>query len=136
MITTKITLEDQGQDLLELYVSEEEVVIDAQPFQSSIWKGAMIPLSDKGMCKVGKQCPIHHPPHILYGFLNYKIEKIERLEYKVLKCCKCDKEIIGGFYNTPDGAYCCECWEQTPQRVKNKTLNETLKGLAYLGRNI
>lgn len=34
MITTKITLEDQGQDLLELYVSEEGVVIDAQPFQS------------------------------------------------------------------------------------------------------
>lgn len=34
MVTIKITLEDKGQDFLELYVSEEEgKVIDAQPFQ-------------------------------------------------------------------------------------------------------
>lgn len=37
---------------------------------------------------------------------------------KVLKYKKCGKEIQSGFYNTPDGAYCCGCWERTPQAVK------------------
>lgn len=82
MKVTKITLEDKGQDFVELYVSAKEVVIDAKPFQKSIWEGAIIPLSDKDMVKVGVYCPIHHPPHIVFGHLNYKIEKIEKVEYK------------------------------------------------------
>lgn len=79
---TKITLEDQGQDFLELYVDEHGIVMDAQPFQSSIWKGALIPIKNKKMFKVGVRCPIHHPPCIIYGFLKYLIEKIEVLDDK------------------------------------------------------
>nr|DAP11242.1 MAG TPA: hypothetical protein [Caudoviricetes sp.] len=136
MAIIKITLEDKGQDFLELYVSEEdETVIDAQPFQGSIWKGAMIPISDKSLFKVGNRCPIHHPPHIKFGFLDYKIEKIERIEYKTLTCSKCHKEIKGGFYAAPSGAVCCNCWEnKTPQKVKDKALADTLKGLSIIGK--
>lgn len=136
MKITKITLEDQGQDFLELYVSEDEVVIDAQPFQSHIWKGAMIPISDKSMVKVGVRCPIHKPPQIKYGFLKYLIEAIEEIEYKVLKCCKCGSEIKGGYYNSPDGPHCCDCWEKKSKKYKDAALNDTLKGLATLGKLI
>lgn len=52
---------------------------------------------------------------------------------KVLRCKKCGKEIRGGFYNTPNGAYCCDCWSKTPQRIKDKALNEALKKLASVG---
>lgn len=80
MATIKITLEDKGQDFLELYVSEEnETIIDTQPLQAYIWRGAIIPISDKSLFKVGNYCPIHHPPYIKYGYLNYKVEKIERI---------------------------------------------------------
>lgn len=136
MKITKITLEDQGQDFLELYVSEDEVVIDAQPFQSHIWKGAMIPISDKSMVKVGARCPIHNPPYINYGFLKYNIEAIEVIEQKVLKCCKCGSEIKGGYYNSPIGPHCCNCWEKVDKRFKNMALTETLMGLAALGKGI
>lgn len=135
MATIKITLEDKGQDFLELYVSEEdEKVIDAQPFQGAIWRGAIIPISDKSLFAVGKRCPIHNPPHIKFGFLDYIIEKIERIEYKPLKCRKCHKEIKGAFYNPPSGAVCCECWEnKTPQKVKDKALSTALKRAAKVG---
>lgn len=133
MKTTKITLEDQGQDVLELYVDENDVVIDAQPFQASLWRGAMIPVSVEGMVEVGKRCPIHHPPCINYGFLKYAIEAVEELEYKVLKCKQCGTEIIGGYYNTPRGAFCAECWEKVPNREKKKAVNKALKRLAVLG---
>lgn len=136
MATIKITLEDKGQDFLELYVTEEdEKVIDAQPFQGHLWKGALIPISDESMFKVGEYCPIHHPPHIKFGFLDYKIEKIERIVPKVLKCRKCKKEIKGAFYNPPGGAVCCECWEnKTSQKVKDKALTDSLKGLAQMAK--
>ena len=127
MAIIKITLEDKSE--------EDETVIDAQPFQGSIWKGAMIPISDKSLFKVGNRCPIHHPPHIKFGFLDYKIEKIERIEYKTLTCSKCHKEIKGGFYAAPSGAVCCNCWEnKTPQKVNDKALADTLKGLSIIGK--
>lgn len=50
-----------------------------------------------------------------------------------LKCKKCGKEIKGGFYNTPDGAYCCECWEKVPQQKKDKVLADALSKLAMAG---
>lgn len=43
MNVTKITLEDNGQDFLELYVAKSGEVVDAKPFQGSIWRGAYIP---------------------------------------------------------------------------------------------
>lgn len=52
---------------------------------------------------------------------------------KILKCKKCGKEIQGGHYNTPNGAYCCECWEKTPQQSKDKVLADALKKLAVMG---
>ena len=63
MKVTKITLEDKGQDCLELFVDSNGVVIDTHPFQASIWAGAVVPIGVAGMVEVGVECPIHHPPH-------------------------------------------------------------------------
>lgn len=78
MAIIKISLEDKGQDFTSLYVDKDTCkVIDARPFQKEAWQGALIPITDETMFRVGELCPIHHPPHIVFGFLNYKIEKIE-----------------------------------------------------------
>lgn len=83
MKAIKISLEDKGQDFLALYVDTETCkVVDAKPFQGDIWHGAIIPITEKTMFAVDKLCPIHNPPHIEFGFLNYKIEKIEEVEYE------------------------------------------------------
>lgn len=82
MQATKITLEDKGQDFTSLIVSDKGKVLEARPFQTSIWKGAYIPITVDGMVQVGKLCPIHNPPHINYGHLKYKIERIEQIEYQ------------------------------------------------------
>lgn len=50
-----------------------------------------------------------------------------------LRCKKCGEEIKGGFYNTPNGAYCCECWDKVPQQKKDKALAESLRKLAMAG---
>lgn len=83
MQVTKITLEDNGQDFRELYVDKTGKVIDAKPFQGSIWRGAYIPVDVKSMVKIGDQCPIHNPPYITFGWLEHKIEKIEQVEYTI-----------------------------------------------------
>jgi hypothetical protein len=80
MKVTKIILEDKGQDFLELYVDHTGRVIEALPFQSSVWVGAYIPVNTFDMVQVGRPCPIHNPPHIEFGFLKYSIEKIEQVE--------------------------------------------------------
>lgn len=72
---TKITLEDRGQDLLWLRVNEGGLVEEAGPFQNEIWENAYIPL---WIVKVGRPCPIHKYPHIIRGFLKYKVESIEK----------------------------------------------------------
>lgn len=71
---TKITLEDKGQDFLEVIV-EDNKIIQTLPFQTDIWKGAYVPVE---MVIVGKKMPIHKPPHINFGFLNYKVESVEK----------------------------------------------------------
>lgn len=73
----KITLEDKGQDFTTLYTDDKGVVIDTKPLQAHIWRGAIIPINDLELFDVGQPLPIHHPPHINYGFLKYKIQKIE-----------------------------------------------------------
>lgn len=85
MKVTKITLDDKGQDCLELFVDSNGVVIDTQPFHASIWAGAVVPIGVAGMVKVGVECPIHHPPHIVFGYLKYRIEAIEMMEYDTSK---------------------------------------------------
>ena len=74
---TKIHLEDSGQDFLEFVCDEDGIITDTFPFQGDIWNGSYIPLESE-MCKVGELCPIHNA-HIQYGFLKYKITKIETL---------------------------------------------------------
>lgn len=83
MKVTKITLEDNGQDFLALFVDKAGKVIDAKPFQGTIWEGAYIPVGDKDLVKVGAECPIHNSPHIMFGFLKHKIEKIEQVDIPV-----------------------------------------------------
>lgn len=80
MKATRITLEDKGQDFLELFVDGYGTVIDARPFQSSIWVGAAVPIRVEGMGKVGEELPIHNPPHITFGHLKYKVEAIDSVE--------------------------------------------------------
>ena len=76
----EITLEDCGQDFTTLYTDEQGIVIDARPFQSKIWRGAIIPVNDSSLFEIGKPLPIHHPPHIMYGFLRYRIQNIEYID--------------------------------------------------------
>ncbi|MEQ2501382.1 MULTISPECIES: hypothetical protein [Bacteroidales] len=72
---TRITLEDKGQDLLWLRVNEGGLVEEAGPFQNEIWKGSYVPYWG---LHVGQLCPIHNYPHIIQGFLKYKIISIEK----------------------------------------------------------
>lgn len=72
---TKITLEDKDQDILWFKVNEGGLVEEAGPFQNRIWKGAYIPL---WAVRVGQLLPIHHYPHIIHGFLKYRVESIEK----------------------------------------------------------
>lgn len=71
-----IELEDNGQDFTELHVNQDGVVIDAKPFQSSVWQGARIPRV-MYMLEPGNFCPMHHPPAINFGHLKHKIENIK-----------------------------------------------------------
>lgn len=86
MKVTKITLEDKGQDVLALFVDSDGVVIGTKPFQASVlWFGAVVPISVSGMVRVGAECPIHNPPYIVFGHLNYRVEAIETVEYDMSK---------------------------------------------------
>lgn len=55
---------------------------------------------------------------------------------KVIKCKQCGVELNGGFYNTPNGTFCRDCWEKKPKAVKDKALADALKGLGVLGEMI
>lgn len=68
-----IQLEDNGQDFLQVVTDDRGEIIETRPFQTDIWKGGFIPLE---MVVVGKELPIHHPPHINFGFLKHKVESI------------------------------------------------------------
>lgn len=71
-----IHFEDNGQDFLQ-FIVENDKVVEAKPFQSKIWEGASIPVE---IVIVGERCPIHHPPHINFGYLKHKVEKIEIID--------------------------------------------------------
>jgi len=47
---------------------------------------------------------------------------------KELICCKCGKIIIisGGYYNSPRGAFCVNCYENEPKKAKDRDILETL----------
>ena len=79
MAKTKIHLEDNGQDLLWLVCNEHGTIVDAGPFQASVWTGGTIPIWDESLFKEDQPCPIHNA-YIRYGFLKHKIETIEMIE--------------------------------------------------------
>lgn len=72
----KIYLEDNGQDFTEIICDDDGVIIETIPFQTEIWKGGAV---STVMIEVGKELPLHHPPHINFGFLKHKVEKIEQI---------------------------------------------------------
>lgn len=49
-------------------------MIAAEPYQTDVWKGALMPIN---LQKVGELCKIHHPPHINYDYLEYKVLEIK-----------------------------------------------------------
>ncbi|WP_329505698.1 hypothetical protein [Haemophilus parainfluenzae] len=71
----EITLEDKGQDFTKLITNKDGIVVKAEPYQTEIWKGALIPISQQ---KIGDLCMIHHLPHIEYGYLQYKVLDIKK----------------------------------------------------------
>ena len=75
MVKTKITLEDEGQDLLWLVV-ENNTVVDGGPYHGGLYKDAVVPMVN---VEIGKRLPIHHPPQIIFGFLRYTVEKVEQI---------------------------------------------------------
>lgn len=72
----EITLEDKGQDFTKLITDKDGIVFKAEPYQTELWKGALIPISQQ---KIGELCMIHHLPHIEYGYLKYKVLDIKEL---------------------------------------------------------
>ncbi len=69
----KITLKDEGQDLLYFITDNIGRIIEAGPFHNDLYKGGHIPLSSQ---KIGEPCMIHHPPHFNFGFLRFNVESI------------------------------------------------------------
>lgn len=75
----EIKLEDKGQDFTSLITDGDGIVVSTDLFQSSVWKGAIVPID---MITVGKPCLIHHPPNIVFGFLKYKVTEIIKLKQR------------------------------------------------------
>lgn len=55
---------------------------------------------------------------------------------KVIKCAQCSIELNGSFCNTPDGAFCRDCWQKQPKEVKDKARADILKGLSMLAKQL
>lgn len=72
-----VELEDNGQDFLFFHISPEGKITDAVPFQDRIWVGGQVPLHTLDYLKIGKPFPLHHPPHINFGFLAHNIKNIQ-----------------------------------------------------------
>ena len=53
----EIELEDKGQDFTRLKTDEQGIVIAVEPYQTDVWKGALIPIDQQ---KIGDLCMIHH----------------------------------------------------------------------------
>lgn len=72
-----IELEDLGQDFTKIITDHTGEIIETRPFQTEHWKGGCIPIKDRSLFDIGKECPIHHPPHIEFGWLKYRIVRID-----------------------------------------------------------
>lgn len=74
----QIELEDKGQDFLRFITDDKGIVIEALPYQTDVWKGALIPIKQQ---KIGDLCMLHNPPRIEYGYLRYKVLAIKEINY-------------------------------------------------------
>lgn len=74
----EIELEDEGQDFTKLKTDEKGIVIASEPYQTEVWKGALIPIAQQ---EIGGLCMIHHFPHIEYGYLKYKVLTIKEINH-------------------------------------------------------
>ncbi|MEE6032981.1 MULTISPECIES: hypothetical protein [Avibacterium] len=75
----QIELEDKGQDFTRLKTDEKGIVIATEPYQTEVWKGALIPIAQQ---KIGDLCMIHHLPYIKYGYIKYKVLAIKEINHK------------------------------------------------------
>lgn len=51
-----------------------------------------------------------------------------------LQCKRCGKPIKGGCYNTPDGPFCVDCWEnKISEKTKKNYEKQALKRLQTVG---
>ena len=75
----KITLEDNGQDLLTITTDSKGMILECFPYHTSLYAGGYIPIRSQ---KIGEKCMIYKPPTINFGFLKYKVEKIEEINNK------------------------------------------------------
>ena len=71
-----VELEDNGQDFLKFTTDESGTIVKTEPFQGEAWNGGYIPIESQ---QVGEMCMMHKPPHINYGFLKHRVEKITAL---------------------------------------------------------
>lgn len=72
-----IELEDNGQDFLKFTTDSNGIIIKTEPFQEGLWNGGYIPIESQ---VEGELCMMHNPPHIVFGYLNHKVIKIEELK--------------------------------------------------------
>lgn len=48
----------------------------------------------------------------------------------IIVCMKCGKELNNGFYNSPNGIFCPECWENKPKKEREQLYNDAIKNIA------
>jgi hypothetical protein len=48
-----------------------------------------------------------------------------------MKCVKCNVEINGGCYKTPDGTYCGDCWDKETLDVKGAMVKDALTKMFF-----
>ena len=61
---------------------------------------------------------------------------MKAIDGTALKCVVCGTEIKGGFYNSPRGAHCCQCWKKVPSKTKAEDLEKALKKLPKIHKLI
>lgn len=56
----------------------------------------------------------------------------------MIKCIECGKLIVDGGtrYATPDGSFCCDCWENKDQKFKDAMLKRAMYGLDSFAKAI
>lgn len=53
-----------------------------------------------------------------------------------IKCKDCGKVLNGGYYNTPKGPYCVECWEKKPMHIRKQEEKIALSIYASIAKRL